>query len=83
MPKSEFMSFNQFRTWCNQRAADGCWGLATAIICTDVMVEMGRTPFWRRTKRWETEFNHDNALYKEIVEPTNKKIEELHSQEDL
>ncbi len=77
------MTFKQFVTWCNQRAADGCWGTATAIVCVGVMTEMQKTPFWKRKKRWETEFNHDNALYEEIVEPTNKKIEELHNQEDL
>lgn len=44
---------------------------------------MNRTPFWKRKKRWETVFNQDNALYDEIVKPTNEKIEELHSQEGL
>ena len=51
MPKSEFMTFKQFRTWCNHRAADGCWGLAVAMLCTEVMLEMNRTPFWERKKR--------------------------------
>lgn len=83
MQKKEFMSFKQFRTWCNRRAADGCWGLAVAMFCTDVVLEMNRTPFWTRRKRWETVFNQDNALYEEIVKPTNEKIEELHSQEGL
>ena len=44
---------------------------------------MHKTPFWKRKKRWETEFNHDNALYEEIVKPTNDNIEEFFSQEDL
>lgn len=83
MQKKEFMTFKQFQIWCNKRAADGCWGTATVIICLEVIAEMHKTPFWKRKKRWETEFNQNNALYEEIVKPTNEKIEEFFSQEDL
>lgn len=83
MSKSDFMSYKQFRTWCNHRAADGCWGITTVIVCVGVMTEMQKTPFWKRKKRWETEFNQNNALYEEIVKPTNEKIEEFLSQEGL
>lgn len=77
------MTFKQFVTWCNQRAADGCWGMSTALICIDILSQMRSTRFWNRKKRWETEFNKNNALYTEIVLPTNKKIEEVFSQEGL
>ena len=83
MQKKEFMTFKQFQIWCNKRAADGWWSTATAIGCSEVMLEMHKTPFWKRKKRWETEFNQNNALYEEIVKPTNEKIEEFFSQEDL
>ena len=83
MPKKEFMTFKQFQIWCNERAADGWWSTATAIGCLEVMSEMHKTPFWKRKKRWETEFNQNNALYEEIVKPTNEKIEEFFSQEGL
>jgi hypothetical protein len=50
MSKSDFMSYKQFRTWCNHRAADGCWGITTVIVCVGVMTEMQKTPFWKRKK---------------------------------
>ena len=77
------MTFKQFVTWCNQRAADGYWGMTTAIICMDIISQMRKTPFWKRKKRWETEFNFNNALYNDVVKPTEEKIEEFFSQEDV
>ena len=77
------MSFKQFVAWCNDRASDGCWGMTTAVICIDIIGQMRNTPFWKRKKRWETEFNFNNALYKDVVKPTEEKIEEFFSQEDL
>ena len=77
------MTFKQFVTWCNDRASDGCWGMMTAVICIDIISQMRKTPFWKRKKRWETEFNFNNALYKDVVKPTEEKIEEFFSQEDL
>lgn len=32
------MTFKEFESWCNDRAADGCWGIVTAIICIDNIV---------------------------------------------
>jgi hypothetical protein len=77
------MSFKQFVAWCNDRASDGCWGMTTAVICIDIISQMRNTPFWKRKKRWETEFNFNNALYKDVVKPTEERIEEFFSQEDL
>lgn len=76
------MTFKEFQRWCNDRACDGCWGMTTAMICIDIMHQMHRTPFWRRKKRWNEEFNHNNSLYSEIVAPTNKLIEEWDADEE-
>lgn len=83
MKEATPMSFKQFVAWCNDRASDGCWGMTTAVICIDIISQMRNTPFWKRKKRWETEFNFNNALYKDVVKPTEERIEEFFSQEDL
>ena len=38
------MKFREFVSWCNQRAADGCWGMLEAMVCVDIIetVRKGR-----------------------------------------
>lgn len=70
------MSYAEFLKWCNQRAADGCWGMEVAITCIAIIHHMQTTPFFKRKKRW-TEVNLNNQVYKDIVAPINARIEEL------
>lgn len=44
------MTYRQFRTWCNKRAADGCWGMKTAMFCIDTIGKVEKIPFWKREK---------------------------------
>lgn len=69
------MKYKEFRNWCSDRAADGCWGMNEAIICIGVMSDINALHFWQREKIW-------NELYKDeivnkIVKPTNEKIKEV------
>jgi hypothetical protein len=68
------MTFKQFEKWCEERACDGCWGYTEATLCIEVMNLINDYPFWKRKKVWN-DF-HDRVV-NQIVEPTNRKIQEL------
>lgn len=68
------MTFKEFTNWCNDRAADGRWGFATAVICLEVQRSVRAVPFWRRKRAWEA-FVADGLVDK-IIEPTNARIRE-------
>lgn len=80
--ETDWLTYRQFVVWCNERAADGCWGLTTAVICMDIMRQMRRCSIFKRKKLWN-ELNANNDIYLTIVKPTNEKIEEFYSQEDM
>ena len=69
------MTFKEFRTWCNERACDGCWGFAETITCIDIMKKVQKENFWKREKVWQKEY----AWYvvPNIVEKKKKKIKEF------
>ena len=69
------MKFKEFAVWCNDRAADGCWGMNTAIYCIGVLKTIWKLPFWKREKVWKQEY--EELIVREIVEPINKKMAEL------
>jgi len=69
------MTFREFRAWCNDRWQDGCWGAGVAITCIAILEDIKKTRFWQRKARW-AEINEDNNVWKAIVEPINKKIQE-------
>lgn len=47
------MKYKEFRVWCNERAADGCWDMMTAMFCVWVLREVKKIPFWKREKVWK------------------------------
>ena len=53
------MTFRKFVEWCNHRAADGCWGMTTAITCISIMNEIYKEKFWRREKVWKEKYEAD------------------------
>lgn len=69
------MKFKEFLRWCNERAADGCWGMVEAICCINIVQEVLDQKPWRREKFWKE--NYRDRVVSEIVSPTNKKIEEF------
>lgn len=69
------MTFKEFRTWCNERACDGCWGYTEAITCIDIGRKILKERFWNREKVWQKEYAWYVVPY--IVEPINKKIKEF------
>ena len=71
------MTYNEFCSWCNQRACDGYWGMFVAIACINVMNEVKQQRFWRREKFWKE--NYENIILKTIVDPIEEKIHKLHS----
>ena len=73
--KEYFMTFQEFREWCDARWHDGYWGPGVAMTCIAILEDIKKTRFWKRKSRW-AEINEDNNVWKAIVEPVNKKIQE-------
>lgn len=69
------MKFREFVSWCNQRAADGCWDMLEAVVCIDIMEKVKQERFWRREKFWKEKYADD--VLEQIVNPIEKKIEEM------
>lgn len=46
------MTYKEFAAWCNERACDGCWSMATALYCITIVRNINRLPFWKRRKEW-------------------------------
>lgn len=68
------MKFKEFVKWCNDRAADGCWGFSEAIICSDLARKIRKLPFWKRETEWK-KVEHDVTT--NIINPTDKKRKAL------
>lgn len=69
------MKFREFVSWCNQRAADGCWGMLEAMVCVDIIETVRKERFWKREKFWKE--NYADDVLEQIVNPIEKKIEEM------
>lgn len=67
------MTYKEFLQFCNERAADGCWGRQTAMYCIGVINIMQSTPFYRRKKKWN---EYEQLVVTNFVNPTNEKIRE-------
>lgn len=73
------MTFKEFSKWCNERACDGCWGIAEAMICMDVGTEIHRRPWFLRERAWQ---NHaSREMVERIVQATNALIERAIAEE--
>lgn len=66
------MTYKQFSKWCNDRAADGCWGFKEASLCCYVITEIQKLPFWKREKAWKGE---EEFIVNKIVNPINDMIQ--------
>lgn len=66
------MKFKEFSKWCNERACDGCWGMAEAITCMDAGRKVYEQPFWKRERYWHD--NYEEFIVNQIVKPTNELI---------
>lgn len=71
------MTFKEFVEWCNERACDGCWGMIEAMACMDIVSNIRKLPFWKRKKAWKEK---EQQVLDEIVNPINRKIEEMNKQ---
>lgn len=72
MSKYESMTFKQFSAWCNERAADGQWGMDTAIRCSTVCSELYEIFFLWREKTWKAKYEAEMI---KIVNDIEHKIE--------
>ena len=68
-PKEGVQTFKEFIEWSNERAADGFWGIDTAIICININHHIEKFPFWRREKEFQ---KLKDKLNKEIIIPINE-----------
>lgn len=67
------MRYKEFVKWCNNRAADGCWDMQTAMLCAGIMKDVRAIKWWKRNKYWEQ--HYENEVVEVIVTPINKKRE--------
>ena len=70
------MTFKKFSDWCNQRAADGCWDMASALACTEILNKVRQKPFWKREKVWKQLYK--KSVVDNIVIPIENKIKEVY-----
>ena len=68
------MTFKEFVSWCNARAADGCWSFSRAVYCLEVIDDVRSVPFWRRKKKWR---EYEQMVVDYVVEPINRRIREV------
>ena len=68
-PKEGVQTFKEFIEWSNERAADGFWGIDTAIICININHHIKKFPFWWREKEFQ---KLKDELNKEIIIPVNE-----------
>ena len=69
------MKFKEFVNWCSERACDGRWGRLEAIACINVINEIMKIQFWKREKFWKE--NYEQQVLEEIINPIEKKLEEM------
>jgi hypothetical protein len=74
------MTYKQFKQWCNERASDGCWGFREATSCIEILSNLKKLPFWKRKKMWDV---IGDEVVRVIVEPTNRKIQEIRGANDV
>ena len=70
--KYDYISFKQFSAWCNERAADGKWGMANAIECSQLCSDMYNVFFLKREKIWKEQYE---PHMRELVNEIERKIE--------
>lgn len=68
------MTFKEFAAWCNERACDGCWGMATAITCCELVSNIYKLRRRHREKAW-AEINKQEHIVENIVKPINQKLQ--------
>lgn len=66
------MKFKKFISWCNTRAADGCWDYVTAVYCINIIEEVGKERWWRREKYWKQ--NYEKSVVKDVIIPIEERI---------
>lgn len=70
--KYDYISFKQFSAWCNERAADGKWGMDNAIECSRLCSDMYKVFFLKREKVWKEKYE---PRMRAIVNEIERKIE--------
>ena len=70
------MTFKNFSDWCNQRAADCCWDMTSALACTEILNKVRQKPFWKREKVWKQLYK--KSVVDNIVIPIENKIKEVY-----
>ena len=68
------MTWKEFQKWCNDRAADGCWGYKECKVCVEALRLIQSAPFWKRNYLWKL---IATTVVEQIVLPTNQKIAEI------
>lgn len=69
------MRFREFKSWCEQRACDGCWGLAEAKASIAIIEIISSALFWKREKLWREKY--EESVVRQIVNPIERKIKEV------
>lgn len=75
------MTFKEFVNWCNHRASDGCWSIATAKFCINIINEILKERFWKREKVWKEKY--EEMIVRDIVKPIEEKMKERRMEDSL
>lgn len=68
------MKYKEFKSWCNERACDGCWSIPTALTCIKIMSEINKHLFWKREKEWQ---KICNVVENDIISVIDKKLKDI------
>jgi hypothetical protein len=66
------MKYKEFQSWCNDRAADGCWDYKGTVYCIELLSILNSFPFWKREKIWKTEYEAE--VVSKIIQPIHEKM---------
>lgn len=72
------MKYKEFKKLCNLRAADGMWGMFTAIKCIEVMRIVDKFWFWKKEKIWHE--HYEQHMLDTFINPTNELIEQYNKE---
>ncbi len=63
------MTYKEFNSWCNKRAADGCWPLSIALTCCEECSAVMKLPFFKKHKKLKEDIPE---VYQDIVNFINE-----------
>ena len=73
------MTFKQFKAWCNNRAADGCWSMRTTMLCIGIITRIDEFHFWEREKVWK---RFEKEVLEFVIVPIDNMMRDVYGHGD-